>query len=114
MELFKISDFALEKLIAARELDPDIDKDSGIRISVKGAGCSGYQYQLDFDDEADDTDTVEVLERDGKTLKVMIDEFSNLYLNDVTLNFVESDTEEGFKFSGGGKKSCACGSSFSA
>lgn len=114
MELFKISEFALEKLINARELDQDTDESFGIRISVKGGGCSGYQYQLDFENEADETDVILLFETNGKSLKVMIDEFSNLYLNGVTLDFVESETEEGFKFSGGGKKSCACGSSFSA
>ena len=82
----------------------------GLRIGVKGGGCSGLSYVLDFIEEsrADDK-TIEV-----DSIKFFIDPKSAIYLNGTQLDFSDGLTGTGFNFSNPNvKKTCGCGSSFS-
>ena len=107
----KITELALKQMLAAYEAE-GLGNDFFIRISVAGGGCSGYQHKLDFDNELDETDVVEEYPIDGQKIKVVVDEFSILYLENVELDYETSELESGFKFNGGAiKKHCACGSS---
>jgi iron-sulfur cluster assembly protein len=82
---------------------------SQLRIFVQGGGCSGFQYGLAFDEERDGD---EKLEMDGFT--ILVDKWSRPYLDDVTVDFVDSLTGAGFKFENpNATGSCGCGSSFS-
>jgi iron-sulfur cluster assembly accessory protein len=82
----------------------------GLRISVVGGGCSGYQYNLDFDKEARMGDTT--LEYDG--VKIFIDSISAGYLRGTTIDHVSGLHGTGFKFNNpNAKRTCGCGSSFS-
>ena len=82
-----------------------------LRIAVVGGGCSGFSYQLDFDDQVQDGD--QVLEYDG--FRVRIDPTSAEYLRGVQIDFVRSLSGGGFKFvNPNAKQTCGCGSSFSA
>lgn len=86
-------------------------EDAGLRIAVIGGGCSGFQYQMTLDKEANADD--QVVELDG--LRVFIDARSLLYLNGTRVNYVESLTGSGFKFENpNAKGSCGCGESFYA
>lgn len=81
-----------------------------IRISVKGGGCSGLSYQMDFDTkmEADDQ------EFEDKGIKLVTDLRSFLYLVNTTLDFSEGLNGKGFHFNNpNASRSCACGESFS-
>jgi len=83
----------------------------GIRIGVVGGGCSGFQYSMDFENSAKDGDFV--VEQDG--LKVYIDPMSSMYLQGVTVDYVQGLQGAGFKFTNpNAKNTCGCGSSFSA
>ena len=83
---------------------------AALRVGVRGGGCSGFQYALEFESTIRDTD--EVLEFDG--LKVAVDQMSAMYLEGVTIDYVETLEASGFKFENPGVKStCGCGSSFS-
>jgi iron-sulfur cluster assembly accessory protein len=82
----------------------------GLRVSVTGGGCSGFQYSLGFDAERHDDDTVVELEG----VHVLIDNISLPYVAGTTLDFVEGLHGAGFKFDNPkAARTCGCGSSFS-
>ena len=83
----------------------------GLRVKVVGGGCSGLQYQLAFDDEIGEMDTVEQVEE----VRVIVDEKSALYLVGTTLDYVDGLMESGFKIQNpNAKATCGCGQSFGA
>jgi iron-sulfur cluster assembly accessory protein len=82
----------------------------GLRVSVVGGGCSGYQYNLDFEKESRMGDIE--LAFDG--VKVIIDPISAGYLKGTTIDFVSGLNGTGFKFNNpNAQRTCGCGSSFS-
>jgi iron-sulfur cluster assembly accessory protein len=86
-------------------------EDHALRVSVVGGGCSGFSYQLNFDEavQADD----QVVEYDG--VRVLVDPTSAQYLVGTQIDFVSSLHGGGFKFSNPkATHTCGCGSSFSA
>jgi iron-sulfur cluster assembly accessory protein len=86
-------------------------EDAGLRIAVVGGGCSGFQYQMTLDREAQADD--KVIDIDG--LKIFIDTRSLLYLNGTQVDYVEGENGSGFKFDNpNAKASCGCGESFEA
>lgn len=83
----------------------------GLRLGVKGGGCSGLTYTLAFDEKPGAADSV--FDYDG--VKVYCDPKSYLFLNGMTLDFSTELLTGGFKFvNPNAKKSCSCGTSFSA
>ncbi len=83
----------------------------GLRLQVKGGGCSGFQYDLYFDEKPTDMD--QVVESCGITL--FIDPLSVQYLEGTQVDYVEGLSGAGFKFENPNVKgTCGCGSSFSA
>lgn len=86
-----------------------LDESHGLRVGVVGGGCNGFQYALDFTDEARDDDTV--YEEHGVTLYV--DGVSARYLAGTTIDYVMGMAGAGFKFENPkAVGSCGCGSSF--
>ena len=82
----------------------------GLRIGVKGGGCSGLSYVLDFVKEPRTDDTIMIFD----SIKFFIDPKSAIYLNGTQLDFSDGLTGTGFNFSNPNvKKTCGCGSSFS-
>jgi iron-sulfur cluster assembly protein len=82
-----------------------------LRMGVKGGGCSGLSYSLEFDSELGPHD--KKFELDGVT--VVCDAKSYLYLNGTTLDYVTEGLQGGFTFiNPQAKSSCGCGTSFSA
>jgi len=82
-----------------------------LRMGVKGGGCSGLSYSLEFDTEMGKHD--KKFELDGVT--VVVDTKSYLYLNGTTLDYVTEGLQVGFTFiNPQAKSSCGCGTSFSA
>jgi iron-sulfur cluster insertion protein len=82
-----------------------------LRVGVKGGGCSGFQYSLNFTDETDEEDILVMI--DGT--KIVTDAFSREYLKGTELDYVETLQGAGFKFvNPNAKRTCGCGSSFSA
>jgi iron-sulfur cluster assembly protein len=82
-----------------------------LRMGVKGGGCSGMSYNLEFDTEMGLHD--KVFEIDG--IRVVVDKKSYLYLNGTTLDYVQQGLTGGFTFiNPSAKSSCGCGTSFSA
>jgi iron-sulfur cluster assembly accessory protein len=84
---------------------------SGLRVSVTGGGCSGFQYGMALEAEAKEGDTVV----ECGTVKVFIDPQSAPLLSGVTIDFLDGLEGSGFKFENpNATNSCGCGSSFSA
>jgi iron-sulfur cluster assembly protein len=82
-----------------------------LRMGVKGGGCSGLSYSLEFDTEVGKHD--KKFDVDGVT--VVVDTKSYLYLNGTTLDYVVEGLQGGFTFiNPQAKSSCGCGTSFSA
>lgn len=86
------------------------EKKKYLRIAVKGGGCSGFSYQLDFVEEVNDMDYV--IESNGVT--VVVDPKSSLYLNGVTLVYEDGLMGSGFSVNNpNARTTCGCGESFS-
>ena len=108
---------AIEITAAAVDRIREIMKDNemtegGLRVGVKGGGCSGLSYTLSLDSEQRPGD--KVFESDG--VKLLVDMKSYLYLNGSRLDWMnEGLLQRGFKFINPNESaSCACGESFSA
>ena len=81
-----------------------------IRVSVKGGGCSGLMYDLDFDDKINPADQV----FEDKGVKILVDKKSLLYLLGTTLDFSDGLNGKGFQFiNPNASRTCGCGESFS-
>lgn len=82
----------------------------GIRVGVMGGGCAGFQYSMDFEKEPKDGDVS--FEQDGVT--VFVDPMSSMYLQGVSIDYVQGLQGAGFKFvNPNARTTCGCGSSFS-
>ena len=82
----------------------------GLRVSVVGGGCSGFSYQMNFENDSNAIDKV----FDFEGLKVFVDQASLMYLKGTKIDYVETLEGSGFKFDNPNvKTTCGCGSSFS-
>lgn len=87
---------------------PEAVADAGLRVGVRGGGCSGFQYNLAFDSKRDDD---EVFETHG--LKVLVDKASLSYVAGSTIDYVDSLQGAGFQVNNPNVvAACGCGSSF--
>lgn len=89
----------------------NVPQGHGLRLGVKGGGCSGYSYILGFD-EAKETDNVYTVQ---EGLIVVVDKSQEIYLFGTVLDFKQGLDNRGFVFNNPNAEStCGCGSSFSA
>jgi iron-sulfur cluster assembly protein len=85
-------------------------EEGGLRLGVKGGGCSGMSYSITFDAQPRATDNI--FPFDG--IRVFIDPKSFVYLRGMTLDYEETLIRQGFNFlNPNSARSCGCGSSFS-
>lgn len=81
-----------------------------LRVGVKGGGCSGLSYVMDFDDKTEEFD--EIIQLDGG-LKVVIDRKSVLYLYGTELDYSDGLNGKGFQWGNpNASRTCGCGESF--
>jgi iron-sulfur cluster assembly protein len=106
--MIEITDKGAEKVhefLASQSTDTSA---AGLRVGVRGGGCSGFQYQLAFDEQRDDD---VVFESHG--LKVLVDGASLAYVDGSTIDYVESLQGAGFQVNNPKViAACGCGSSF--
>jgi iron-sulfur cluster assembly accessory protein len=99
---------AVEMVKITREQE-GIDPSHGLRIAVRGGGCSGFEYALDFESETRPNDWV----YDQHGLKVYVDAVSARYLEGTTVDYMLGMSGAGFKFNNPrAAGTCGCGSSF--
>ncbi len=106
-DFVKITPKALDevKRLIHSENKPEI----GLRLGVKGGGCSGLSYDLQFTSK-DEGDTI--IERDG--FSVFMDAKSLIYLKGMALDFQDGLQGKGFVFvNPNATSTCGCGESFS-
>jgi iron-sulfur cluster assembly protein len=105
--MVKITDIAAEKVrdfIAGQQTEGDV----GLRVGVRGGGCSGFQYALALDERRDDD---HVFESDG--ISLLVDPASLRYVDGSTVEYTESFMGSGFEVTNPNVvASCGCGSSF--
>ena len=106
--MIKVTDNAKSK--ALQLMSEDGKNGYFIRVGVKGGGCSGLMYELDFDNTLRDSD--KSFEDNG--IKVVVDKKSFLYLVGTTLDFSGGLNGKGFVFNNpNADRTCGCGESFS-
>jgi iron-sulfur cluster assembly accessory protein len=92
-------------------LDTQEPKPAGLRISVVGGGCSGFNYSMAFETSPGLLDKTYTFEG----LSLYVDQASMLYLDGAEVDYVETTEGAGFKFNNPNvKTTCGCGSSFSS
>ena len=105
--MINLSDSAVEAV--SRFISSSETPVAGLRISVAGGGCSGFQYSMKLEETASMEDTIV----NCGDVKVLIDPSSAPYLEDVSIDFVDNIDGSGFKFQNpNAKASCGCGNSF--
>ena len=81
-----------------------------VRVAVKGGGCSGLSYDLSFDTEKQEKDTL----AEDKGVSILVDYKSLLYLMGTELDFSGGLNGKGFEFKNpNASRTCGCGESFS-
>lgn len=107
--MISVTDKAKERIFELRN-EGSKSEEHNIRVSVKGGGCSGLMYDLDFDNQVLDSD--EIFEDKG--VKILVDKKSLLYLLGTTLDFSDGLNGKGFQFvNPNASRTCGCGESFS-
>jgi iron-sulfur cluster assembly protein len=96
--------------MARKQLEKRKTPESMIRLGIRGAGCSGFTYVIEFEDKPP-RDRDRVFEQDG--VKFVVDKKSLLYLAGTMLEWEHKLMSQGFKFVNPNEKSsCGCGHSF--
>ncbi|MEZ4686454.1 MAG: iron-sulfur cluster assembly accessory protein [Bacteroidia bacterium] len=107
-QIIRLSDSAAEevrRLIA----DEHIAGDKYLRVGVKGGGCSGLSYILDFDEKKPMDELHEV-----NGIQVLLDPRHAIYLMGIEVDFQRGLNDRGFIFNNpNAKETCGCGTSFS-
>lgn len=104
-----VSDKAKEKIEKIFK-EKNLGTDSFVRISVKGGGCSGLSYDMNFDNQLTEEDQV----FEDKGVRMVTDLRSFLYVCNTTLDFSDGLQGKGFYFNNpNASRTCACGESFS-
>ncbi|MCX6148946.1 MAG: iron-sulfur cluster assembly accessory protein [Ignavibacteriales bacterium] len=99
---------ALDQIRRIKE-ENSIPDDQGLRIGVKGGGCSGLSYSMGFDTTVKDGDKIIQFEE----LKLLVDGKSLFYLTGTELDFSDGLNGKGFVFNNpNAAKTCGCGQSF--
>jgi len=106
-EMVKLTTRAAEKVKAIRA-EEKIEEGYGLRLKVMGGGCSGFSYDLFFDQVQEVDQTFE-----SQGVRMLCDQMSLMYLVGTEIDYVESVQGSGFKFTNpNAKASCSCGESF--
>lgn len=102
-----LTDIAAEKVTAfLAKQDPA--PDAGLRVGVKGGGCSGFQYALALDEKRDGD---QVFEHQG--IRLIVDEASLAYVDGSVVDYTETLMGAGFEVKNPNVvAACGCGSSF--
>jgi iron-sulfur cluster assembly protein len=105
-----VTERAVNRIHAAMAKEGISAEEGGLRLGVKGGGCSGLTYSITFDSHPRERDRI--FEFGG--VRVFVDPKSFVYLHGVTLDYEETLMRQGFNFiNPNSSRSCGCGTSFS-
>jgi iron-sulfur cluster assembly protein len=104
-----ITDSAMTQLKRIME-EQNIPEGYGLRVGVKGGGCSGFTYILGFDTKKEVDQEFEISD-----VPVFMEKSHGMYLMGMQIDWLEGLDNRGFVFNNpNASESCGCGSSFSA
>jgi iron-sulfur cluster assembly accessory protein len=104
--MVNLTDIAAQKV--GEFLSTQEQADAGLRVAVRGGGCSGFQYQLALDEKREGD---RIFEHDG--IRIIVDEMSLRYVDGSTVDYTESLMGSGFQVNNPNVvAACGCGSSF--
>lgn len=107
--MIKVNNRAKDKIMSLLS-EEGKSQDSFVRVGVKGGGCSGLMYDLDFDSKLKDEDKL----IEDNDVKIVVDKKSVLYLVGTELDFSDGLNGKGFSFiNPNASRTCGCGESFS-
>ena len=105
--MITLTEIAAKKVGELLEDRPD---KMGLRVGVRGGGCSGFTYFLEFAEEITDRDR----EFESHGIRLIVDSKSYLYLMGTEVDYHDNLNGAGFKFKNpSAKRTCGCGESFS-
>jgi len=105
----KISAAAVKQLERIRN-EQNVPENYGLRVGVKGGGCSGFSYVLGFDEQKEKD---QVFELDG--MPIFLEKSHGIYLIGMEIDWYDGLNNRGFIFNNpNAKDTCGCGTSFSA
>lgn len=106
--MMTLTDLAAEKVKDYLSGQNKSIDDAGLRVGVKGGGCSGFTYSLALDEQREDD---HVFETHG--IKILVDDMSLRYVDQSEVDFIEGLTGAGFQVNNPNVvAACGCGSSF--
>ena len=106
--MITLTDKGAEKVREFLSTQNAVAETAGLRVGVRGGGCSGFQYALAFD-EQHDGDTV----FQDKGIRLLVDTPSLAYVRGSVIDFVDGLQGAGFKVENPNViAACGCGSSF--
>jgi iron-sulfur cluster assembly protein len=106
--MITLTDKGAEKVHEFLAAQASVAETAGLRVGVRGGGCSGFQYALAFDEQREG-DTV----FEDKGIRLLVDRASLPYVHGSTIDFVDGLQGAGFKVDNPNViAACGCGSSF--
>ncbi len=108
--MIQVSEQAKKKVILMMHEDGFNYKTDFVRVGVKSGGCSGLSYELKFDKEQTENDTL----FESNDIKIIVEKKSFLYLAGTILEYSGGLNGKGFVFNNpNAQRTCGCGESFS-
>jgi iron-sulfur cluster assembly protein len=106
--MITLTDKGAEKVREFLSSQSAVAETAGLRVGVRGGGCSGFQYALAFDEQRAGDSVFQ-----DKGIRLLVDTPSLPYVEGSTIDFVESLQGAGFKVDNPNViAACGCGSSF--
>jgi len=106
--MITLTDKGAEKVHEFLAQQNTVAETAGLRVGVRGGGCSGFQYALAFDQQREDDAVFE-----DKGIRLLVDRQSLPYVQGSTIDFVDGLQGAGFKVDNPNViAACGCGSSF--
>lgn len=104
-----LTDGAIVQLKRLME-EKEVPREYGLRVGVKGGGCSGFSYILGFDEKGEKDEEFEV-----NGIRVFMEKSHGIYLLGMEIDWMEGLNNRGFTFNNpNASDTCGCGTSFSA
>ena len=106
--MISFTEKAANKILSIME-EQKVSNSTVVRVGVKGGGCSGFTYTVDFESRKGKFD----LEFESFGLGILVDKKSHLYIKDTEIDWSDNLNDRGLKFNNpSAKGSCGCRTSF--
>ncbi|MGH9898880.1 MAG: HesB/IscA family protein [Pyrinomonadaceae bacterium] len=107
--VINVTEAAIAEINKFMTSEEGLPETAGLRVRVVPGGCSGFQYNLNIEEESRAGD--QVLKKDG--IHLFVDMFSAQYLNNIEIDYVSNVMGSGFAFNNpNATGGCGCGTSF--